>query len=179
MFCNWAEKPMFIVISLWPILHWKFLLVGGVFVIFWVTGSPLDTKSYNMSAAFSVHRLSCYASQSSSSVVEWGAGSGGMTSDILANAPPVPAGTSPDSPPAGPLPDMPAVGTGHITCGLQIQTPEKIEFTSNMTEKSSLTFPSHGKFIEEIRHEVSAARCHSHCWEADRQLLNNQYFFLN
>lgn len=49
-----------------------------------------------------------YASQSSSSVVAvCGAGSGGMTSDILANAPEGPAGASPDSPPAGPLPDIP------------------------------------------------------------------------
>lgn len=55
-----------------------------------------------------------YASQSSSSVAECGAGSGGMTSDILANAPPVPGGASLDSPPAGPLPDIPAARTGYI-----------------------------------------------------------------
>ena len=63
-----------------------------------------------------VHRSLCYASQSSSSVVGCGAGSGGMTSDILANAPPVPAGTSPDSPPAGPLPEMPTEKRHIIYC---------------------------------------------------------------
>ncbi len=51
----------------------------------------------------------CYASQSSSSsaVGCCGAGRGGITSDILANAPPELAGASDESPPAGPLPEIP------------------------------------------------------------------------
>lgn len=101
--------------------------------------------------------LSGYASQSSSSVVECGAGSGGMTSDILAKAPLVVVGVSLDSPPAGPLPDIPAVGTGCCLC-LYIPTVCIV-----LTVKFSLTFPSHSEFIEKIRHEVTAARCHSHC----------------
>ncbi len=50
-----------------------------------------------------------YASQSSSSsaVGCCGAGRGGITSDILANAPPELAGASDESPPAGPLPEIP------------------------------------------------------------------------
>lgn len=31
--------------------------------------------------------------------------------------------------------------------------------------KGILTFPSHGKFIEEVRHKVSTTGCRSHCWE--------------
>lgn len=61
------------------------------------------------------HCPSSYASQSSSSAAECGAGGGGMTSDILANAPPVPAGVSADSPPAGPFPDIPGEKE-HPTC---------------------------------------------------------------
>lgn len=51
-----------------------------------------------------------YASQSSSSSAAgwWGAGRGGITSDILANAPPEPPGVSVESPPPpGTLPEMP------------------------------------------------------------------------
>lgn len=57
------------------------------------------------------HCASRYASQSSSSALEWRTGSGGMASDILAKAPPEPLWTSPASPPAGPFPDIPAAWT--------------------------------------------------------------------
>lgn len=89
-----------------------------------------DYRMLPLSVLLSVLRASCYASQSSSSAVGCGAGSGGMTSDILANAPPVPAGASPDSPPAGPLPDMPAERTGHTNYCTQFQPPGSLFFIS-------------------------------------------------
>lgn len=58
----------------------------------------------------------CYASQSSSSAFECRTGSGGMASDILAKAPPVPLWPSPASPPAGPFPEIPAVWTLSVSC---------------------------------------------------------------
>lgn len=49
-----------------------------------------------------------------------------MTSDILANAPLVPAGASPASPPAGPLPDIPVFRKGHVTYCQQFQSPASV-----------------------------------------------------
>lgn len=108
--------------------------------------------------ALSAHCASRYASQSSSSAFECRTGSGGMASDILAKAPPVSLWTSPASPPAGPFPDIPAAWTLSVN---RLSTPAPFVSKS----KGCLTFPPHGEFIEEIRHEVSATGCCSHRWE--------------
>lgn len=145
-----------------------------------VQNYPAMSNAFIISAC-SLHSPSRYASQSSSSAVGCGAGSGGMTSDILANAPPVPASASPDSPPAGPLPDMPAERTQHIyllpagstTCISILKSPLSI--------KRILTFPPHGEFIEEIGHKVSTTRCNSHCWETKTNSwwIITQYYFIS
>lgn len=107
--------------------------------------------------AFSFHSVTRYASQSSSSAFECRTGSGGMASDILANAPPVPLWTSPESPPAGPFPEIPAERTLSVNCLL---TP-----VACVALKGWLTFSPHGELIEEVRHEVSSAGRRSHHWE--------------
>lgn len=103
----------------------KVSVSGATFCITWIFITDYKsfcTQNYTslftayILSAFSVHCASCYASQSSSSVFECKTGSGGITSDILANAPPVPLGASPVSPPAGPFPDIPAMCTWHINC---------------------------------------------------------------
>lgn len=88
-------------------------------------------------------------------------GRGGITSDILANAPPVEAeaGASLVSPPAGPLPEMPAVAK---VCDLACDVSKPPALTMVPIIDFDLTFPSHGEFIEKVRHEVTAAGCHAH-----------------
>lgn len=56
------------------------------------------------------------------------------------------------------------IGTEHIIYGLQFW-PTASVFWISFDIKGILTFPSHGKFIEEITHEVSTTRCCSRCWE--------------
>lgn len=87
MRCSAILSKLLIVSSMYKIIHHYLLL------------SP------------SAHGACRHASQSSSSAFECRTGSGGMASDILAKAPPVPLWASPASPPAGPFPDIPAAWT--------------------------------------------------------------------
>lgn len=84
-----------------------------------------------------------------------------MTSDILANAPPVLAGGSVESPPTGPFPEIP-------------EEKENGSFSSPANSHDACvflcTFPAHGEFVEEIGHEVPAA---SSCYDCS-EMTNNK-----